>query len=247
MNWARPPFERCIDYIHEADRLLYLCIQGLSHVSRMPALAKALADLDDASADAPLGPEKQRDLDEIDACARFAQEEIDKKFPVLHAHTSIALWAALEALVEDLAMAWLLNEPDVLSHDQFARLRVTLAEYERLDKQDRMSFLVKELARSTNADFKLGIGRFEVLLEPLGLAGAIDDDVKRMLFELSQVRNVLVHRAGIVDRRFKEACPWIHVEIGSKLRIDHESYVRYYSAVYDYILCLINRDRKSVV
>lgn len=243
IKWAKLPFERCIEYIHQVDRVLHLCMQGLSHVSTLPALAKALVELDKADGAVPFSPEQQRHLDETNTRAQFAKAEIDDGFPILHSHTVIALWGALEALVSDLAIAWLENEPSTLQNDEFARLKIPLAEYERLSKCDRMAFLVKELARSLNADFKLGIGKFEVLLEALGLSGAVDDNVRRTLFEMSQVRNVLVHRAGIVDGRFKEACPWVAVEVGEKLRVDHKTYVRYVDATHEYVLCLINRVR----
>ena len=233
-KWPAQPFERCFDYIAETDRVLHLSIQGLSLITRMPPLARVLTKFI---------PEQDQDLKETEACAKFAQEEIDKGFPILHAHALTSLWGALDALITDLASVWLLNEPSVLARDQFAKLKIPLAEYELLGKENRMSFLVKELTRSLNADFKLGIGKFEVILEALGLVGEVEEDVRRTLLEMSQVRNVLVHRAGTVDRRFKESCPWVEVEVGSRLRIDHARYVRYSKAMHDYVLCLINRVR----
>lgn len=53
----------------------------------------------------------------------------------------------------------------------------------------------------------LGVARFETLLALVELSGAIDEEHRKGLFELQQVRNVIVHRAGIVDRRLREQCP----------------------------------------
>jgi hypothetical protein len=241
-KWIKPPFNRFIDYIDETDRILYLCMQGLVHMTKLPALAEAVIDFDPQSPEST-EPEERAHLEGTHQRAKFSAEEIERGFPVLHAHAVVALWAALEALVSDLMVTWLLNESAVLSNGQFAKIRMPLAEYERLAKDERMAFLVSELARSLNASFKPGIAKFEALLGAIDLGGAVEDDVRRTLLELSQVRNIIVHRAGVIDSRFREACPWLGLEVGVQNRVTHEQYLKYSQASHNYALCIINRVR----
>ena len=46
MKWSKPPFERFINNLREADQLLHLSIKGIAGISKVYPLAKALADLD---------------------------------------------------------------------------------------------------------------------------------------------------------------------------------------------------------
>jgi uncharacterized protein YutE (UPF0331/DUF86 family) len=50
----------------------------------------------------------------------------------------------------------------------------------------------------------LGCGRFESLLDTIGLGGSVEETVKRLFLELSQVRNIVVHKAGKADKRIVE-------------------------------------------
>jgi len=242
-KWASVPFDACLANIQELNRILHLCIQGLSQITKLPALAKALVNIKNGVDNLPFTPEQQRELDETNMLAEFAKTEVENQFPVLHAHTVIALWGSLETLVFDLATTWITNKPSVLKKEQFSKIKVSLSEYSNLRKAERIAFLVKEISRSLNADFKLGVNKFETILETLDLSGPVEDEVKRTLFEMSQVRNVLVHRSGIVDRRFREACPCYPTKLGEKIQIDHKKYKRYMDAIEEYILCLINRVR----
>lgn len=243
MKWVSPPFDRCLAYVQESDRLLSLCMQGLQNLTTIPRLLEAVAPFDSNLDKASAAEVFQQRLDDTKKRAAFALAEIESGFPALHAHAVVAQWGALDALVSDLVVAWLLNDSQALRSERVGRIKLPLAVYESLDREGRMSLLAQEINRSINADLKLGIGKFESLLEVIGLAGAVDDATRRDLLEVSEVRNLLVHRAGVADRRFVETCPWLKAEIGTELRVSHADYGRYCGAMQAYILCLINRAR----
>jgi hypothetical protein len=96
----------------------------------------------------------------------------------------------------------------------------------------------------TKSDLKQGCGRFEIILEAMGISGSIESELRRDLLELSQIRNVLVHRAGIVDKRFIEICPWLKMCIGDHIKVTNEAYCRYSIAVPRYIGTVIKRLKK---
>jgi len=193
------------------------------------------------------GESEERIADEkrtLDACrqmAKAAQGEIYSGFVTLHSQSIVALWGTLDALVEDLLTAWLRNEPKVLQAREFQKIKVPVSKYEFFDEEQRAAFVIRELTRSLNADLKRGIGRFETVLAVVGINGKVDEPFRRDLFELSQVRNILVHRAGIADEIFCSNCPWVGVKLGDAISMDHDVYVRYYKAVHVYMFELMNR------
>ena len=75
----------------------------------------------------------------------------------------------------------------------------------------------------------------------LGLTGGVPTSLRRDLLELSQIRNVLVHRAGIVDKRLAEACPWLKLQTGNRVQVTDEAYTRYSLAVPQYVRSVVKR------
>ncbi len=91
------------------------------------------------------------------------------------------------------------------------------------------------------AELRAGVSRFEPLLELVGLGRPTEEDVKRSVFELSQVRHVLVHRAGHADARLVERCPWLGVNVGQRLHVTKERYAKYRDAVFEYVTHILNK------
>jgi hypothetical protein len=74
------------------------------------------------------------------------------------------------------------------------------------------------------------------------MSGPIEESTSKDLFEMSNVRNVLVHRSGIADRRFHERCPWRPETKGIRLTVSHTDYQRYLAAIHLYLFELLVRD-----
>jgi hypothetical protein len=243
VDWVRAPIKRCLEFVWDARRILGLSLRGINQSTSIE-LIEAVANLerlDDSGEEAENA--RQRMLTEARALATFAREQVAQGHPLLHAHTTVALWTSLEVMIEDLLVAWLINKPEALQAPAFKAIRVHVAEYERLDKEDRIRLLIQELERATNAAYKQGVGRFEIILQGIGLDGAIEEDTRKTLYELSHVRNLIVHRSGLVDRRFMESCPWLDSTIGTDFVVSPQKFLEYFMAVSDYVTTLINRLR----
>lgn len=241
---GKADIEKVIDrftvHTHQLYRVLELSIRGIRHASRAVEIAEALTNWEVVRGREPPGVE--RDLGAVREQAEFAQGEIESGFPVLHGQAAVALWGLLEAMIEDLVVCILSAESGLLANEQLRRIRIPLAEYESLDLEERMEFLVREYARQSIADLKAGVSRFETLLELVGMSGRVDEAVRRDLFELSRVRNVLVHRSGIADRKLCESCPWLGLKPGDQVRVTHSVYLRYSWAVGEYFIDILERD-----
>lgn len=239
-DWATLPLHRALDAVDEIDRVLHLSMRGIANVAASVPLVEALANLDRVRGEGdPV--EAERKIATARREADFAEKEAARDFPVLHAHATVALWGVLEATVEDLVLAYLENDPSCLTHQSFAPVRIPLAEFEQLEKPERLRLLLSEYKRNSKAELKLGIGRFETILEPVRLAGGMKEDLRRDLYEHQQVRNVIVHRGGVVDRRLLLNCPWLGFTAGTTIVVSHDMYRKYMRGVDVYFIELMVR------
>jgi hypothetical protein len=241
-EWAKAPLTRFLDHCEESHRLLHMSMQGICGLRGIPQALEVLEETRREDDPVPEGDARAR-LKEARERAKFAEAEIERGFPLLHAHALIGLWASFEAAIEDVLVAFLMNQSEILQHEAFAKLRVPLCEFEMLEKDERMRFLISEFERNQGLSRKHGVDRFEVVLAPFGLSGAVDPEIKKKVREMHFIRNVLVHRAGIADRRLVQGCPWLGLQVGQSVIITHEAAVGYENALGKYLVKLIHRLR----
>jgi hypothetical protein len=168
----------------------------------------------------------------------FAQKQKGDGFTYLFSLAIIRLWGILEALIDDLAIDFLSN-PDVCKDKNLIySLKGPLLEFARASAEQQTEYLCEKLKEAVNARLKQGIGRFEAILEPIGLGGNIDDAARRILFELGQVRNILIHKAGLADGRFVESCPWLNIKAGMLLKINPPDFLLYKFSAHYYLFLI---------
>ena len=179
--------------------------------------------------------------------AALAQAELANEYPFLNAMTLVALYSALDALVEDLA-------PEVF------KLRLRLqgselitkaaeqhpAEWSQLtpDEQKALEEVVFVTMQQHGAEPKYGrvrgegVARYEAVLATVGLAAptdrAIPRDMDDALTEFSALRDVIVHRGGRVDRRALDSAPTLSMDEGNLVRLRRSDYLRYAAALRTY-------------
>ncbi|MDQ5873165.1 MAG: hypothetical protein M3547_13280 [Acidobacteriota bacterium] len=242
-SWAKKPFEEFLDATERLDQLVHLSVRGIAALRGMPQLLEAIADArgelrgtDEAA--------QETDPDRLTHArkeAELAQREVDEEFPVLHGQATIAVWAALESAVRLFVARWIENYKPASEVEEVQKLRVKLGEYERLQGEERYFYIVDRLEQELSSPLRSGVTRFETLLSPFGLSAEVDETARRDIFELNNVRNLLVHRSGIADRRFVDACPWLGLKVGERLKLDHRAYSRYGHAAVAYATQLIYR------
>jgi len=128
-----------------------------------------------------------------------------------------------------------------LRADQFAKIRIPLAEFETLEKEDRMKILLRELQRTLRSDQRQGVSGFEAVLGAVGLSGEIKDAVREGIWEMHHARNVIVHRRSCADRTYVAACPKLGVRIGDRIPINYDLLGRYVNSLAAYATEIIYR------
>jgi hypothetical protein len=253
-SWAWDPFNSFSRDMKRAINFYGLTMQGLSTVAaQAPRLEELYAELRQANEECrlqALTPEirdfyEDKESEGVDEATRqasaLAQLEVDEGFPTLHRQVALSLWSSLEWLISDLLANWLANEPNALSIENVRKVKVSIADYENFSGMDKYYYLLSEIERDTKSGLKQGVGRFESTLEVFGLGGSVPDAIKKDLFEFGQVRNVLVHRNGVADARFVNACPWLALSTGQAVIVDEARLTRYIHGVMGYVGLLCDR------
>ena len=237
--WALQPFKDSLERLNEAQVILVLAIKGISGIRGIPELFKVVAKI--RSKTGKLEDEDIQKLKLAKEEADLAQREVDKGFPLLHAQALISLWGILESLVHTFLANWLTHESTAKEIEVVKKIKINLAEFEVMDSQERNYYIVQTLEQQLAASYKKGILRFETLLNIFGFGGGIDNQVKRDILELQQIRHVLVHRHGVINKKLKEACPWLHLKVGNKILVTQKDMKRYSLAVDKYAAELARR------
>jgi hypothetical protein len=251
-EYALRPLKSFLDYWEDSLRLLELSIEGLSMLKDVPKVLESIRANEEiqkpmreklnikANPEMPSIEAISQMIKKAEVKAEFSEKEIRAGFPLLHAHTLVGVWGALEAAIEDMLVGTLMNEPRFLEFPVFAKIRVPLAEFQMLDKEDRMRFVIEEASRNLGTVRGQGVDTFESLLEHFLLSGAVLAEIKKTIWEISNIRNVIVHRNSIADRRLIKHCTWLNMQVGDKVVISHEQLERYGDALCAYAEIIIN-------
>jgi len=151
-----------------------------------------------------------------------AQEESSDDHPQLHGHSLVGIWGALETMAIDVVTAWLQHQPAARMEEHIAEMKVPYSLFETLTPEERVEFLAHEL--DSKRATRIGIDRFEALLDAVGLSGTRDRLLGRNIYEMQQIRNVFAHKRGIADRRFVDACPQLNYLAGETILIDRNTW-----------------------
>ena len=161
------------------------------------------------------------------------------EYPALYALAAIATWSALDAAILDVGRSFIVNRGVPVVRGA-PIVHVDLAEHQRLIEYEQSDLLLRLMLEQSNGD-GAGAGRFQKILSLFGVAVYCSDWTIRRLLELSQVRHVLVHRAGIADARLAEACPWLALQGGDSVLVTKQHYAAWSAAALDYAWTVVER------
>lgn len=169
----------------------------------------------------------------------WARAEAAAGFPLLTTQHLADLWALLENRVRRFVARWLESPPAPLRADVADRLPHSDTADAR--RRERFHDIVRTLEREAIATTRHGVDRFEYLLAWLGLAGALPPSVKRRLYELSKLRNCIVHNMRIADEALRDDCPWLDLEAGSPIVLETGHVRELQHAVSAYLTVVMQR------
>ena len=235
-NWALDPFTHFIEEAERLSHMVHLSSTGISMLRGAPRLIETLMKVGE---DDPT--EESQRLEHARKNADLAEHEVKSGFPILHAWAVVGLWALFEATIRTFVAEWLQHKPTAWRTEPIQRLRIKLGDYESIPRNQRYRFVVEMLEKELGAGLRDGVTRFEAMLDPFGLSGELPASLRREIYELGQVRNLIAHNASKVDRRFADACPWLEVKTGDELYVSRDMVNKYCSVTGAYIALIICR------
>lgn len=171
----------------------------------------------------------------------FASLQEKEGFPFLYNLVSVRAWSILEAFVDDFFILFLSENFETLNNDTFTKIKGSLIDFVFMPRTAQVEYLFDLIKLEYKINTRIGINRFEGLLKLIKHDGEVNEIVARHIYELSQVRNVIVHRNGKADNRLIDNCPWLNLTIGQQVNLDGLMYTRYLKSVYWYVLEIFDR------
>ena len=226
-NWIIGPSTRCIQSVADGANLAGLLKRAViclsvqeSLLNKVEVLLKAVTNNTQIT-EAPPSTESM--------WTTWSKELIAKDLHAIHVPGIIALWASLEVAVEDTATLVLVNDLQSLDDAVLAGFKLPSGftkppgeSYAR-----RVFARMEQVSRGTRSIAEA----YAHILQVLGVSTSVAPEDFETLAELNYVRNCILHRGGVVDRRVTEEAPNSGLAVGDFVHIAEERYLRYYKSV----------------
>jgi hypothetical protein len=244
-NWVREPLKQYRRWINDALLFYDALRRGLRMVTGLPELNEAFSQLPKNLKDEifPKGQSLEQALTEQDeTLSEFVGKEIDDGFPRTHAHLLVSFWSALETFIMDTLLNWMEFQPTCLATPEIERIKIRLVEYNELSNREKSLYIINRLKNEIGSPFKIGVGQFESLLGVFGLSGKIDEGIRRDLLEMSELRNVIVHRRMVADERIITNCPWLGYKIDDPIFVEQSQFIGLIASSIRYAAIIVKRE-----
>jgi hypothetical protein len=175
------------------------------------------------------------DLDETPSRA-VALQETESGYSTLNAHVLFQMCAALEALCIDFVRVCIEQDPRLQAKGCLAKVKFSVPDFISMSEADRAAALTVKLLEDLGAPHKLGVDKFHDAFDFVGFGFPVEDDWRRQLREMYAVRNVLLHRGGVADKRFTDTCPWLEAKQGDPVTVSSEQLTAFMQATAEYVL-----------
>lgn len=246
-------FEDLCNNLDECRKTFFLVMRGVSVLRGMPKAISALSKYEDLVGKQDSDKSKNRlDLGEAEDMASYAEMQINNNFPFLYYQTLISVWSFLEAGIYDSLIEWLVFTKFKTISNEMKELKIPFSELSK-SCRDRAEILL-QIFEQQKIQKKDTISKLEMLMVAVGWekgghfyneyineSGLEENDFRRNLIEFSKVRNLILHKAGIVDKKFQQDCPWKKCKLGTKLIITNDDFNLYQNSVSVYMAEVIHR------
>lgn len=240
LNALKKPLQQFIDENKLYHSLLDLCRDSIAINTQIPNIIDVISEVDGESEE--LTKSKENAIKKSD----LAKKEIENKFPFLYGQATLMLYSHLEGAIKRFVTEFFKIKGAIENIDELSRIKITISEFVKLDDVERLDYLFQQYEKSVTIGLQYGVNRFETLLKPIGFSGKVEKTIQQGIFELSQVRNNLLHRGGFADKHLTSCCPWLNYNIGDVVKITQDQYENYHKLVFEYIILIIIRLRENI-
>lgn len=243
LEWDRPAagsdFRHAIEEVERTRMLGYL---GLAELAGCYERAKR--QLDGRNSAEKSSPKQRSYLQGFWERSEMARIELENDAPHLNASALVSLVSALDALIEGMGPAL----QNILVEIELSKFFDRMSGEDKAEwsefHEDAQQFIKGWMRKSLSEVFAMpkgrvgsaGAERYESVLRKIGLgkpedAASIPEDLDDALKEAHSLRNVLVHRAGRIDKKALQDAPTLRFKEGQLVRLTQDDFRRYDAAV----------------
>ena len=255
-QWLSRPFDECATYVDQSSMLVLLSRYAVAELREGDWLDTDYAGMPTDGLVSTSTLERRQDAGAI---AGLAKDEVAHDFALLHAHSVVGIWGAMDAWIHDLLASWIRRVPqsfpllaDFLGNTR-GQVKVKLDAQSLLHgTQDAVAVTLVDAVVATLKDQggrARGVEWFEGRLRAVGL-GRQDDDLPesaRLLLSMEIVRHAYAHSAGHPaakdERILEDAGLWFHE---GRVMIGSDEYDQYVEACLDYVSCIRQRTQTAL-
>jgi hypothetical protein len=173
-----------------------------------------------------------------------AVAEIENNYKNLVEQAVVGQFAYLESGIRRLIMAIYLNDQSQFVEERIKKISFSFIDIKNLSDLELSERFLRQLDNLIVEPY--GFQRFEKYLQVAGLDGLsmrnqIEKTYQRDITEHAQIRNLIVHKSGVVDSFFILQCPWLKVNVGEKIKLNLDDLNRYFMANAAYMKNLLRR------
>lgn len=160
--------------------------------------------------------ESQRGL--ADAVAGYATRQ-RSHFYDLTAILLIRLSGLLEAFVSDSIQFAIEHHRCALKSERLQKIKGEIVPFMFMSDSERAEYLLQRLSGEFAGGNLSGIDKYQAVLKEIGLGGDIPAVVRQILYKSARIRNCVVHRNGIVDRRLRKEVRDVDTAVGNRISL----------------------------
>lgn len=237
------PIEECFDGLRALHLFVEATLLGVNHAAEATGwleVERKLSELKGkatAESDATHSDAKRRSQ-ELES---FARQERSSGHPYLYGIAVVRIWTMLEALADDVTLMRIRKGKYSTESSGIGDLKLSIKDIFGVSPERQAEAMLAEIKQANRARVQQGVGRFEAVLGSVSLSGPVEESVRKALFECCQVRNLVVHRNGIVDSKFAQSCSWFSVAVGAPLWLGKNHFQLYHQAAFCYALSIFIR------
>lgn len=170
----------------------------------------------------------------------------DEHLQTLFRHGIIYLWTSLETFIKDFVAELISFDRELLASDKLSNVDIPMAEYFSYDDSQKNEYLSELIIGQIKGRRRLGINRYESILDAFNLSGPFDSRYKKNIFLLHQIRNCIVHNDSVADKKFCDNCGFIGYDVGDEIIITKSDYGKYEKSVLAYMMEIYIRLNKRL-
>ncbi|PTQ85296.1 hypothetical protein [Nitrosomonas ureae] len=196
-EWIFMPIDAAIVFVAEEAKVGGLLQRALIHIEKGRPLLDLAAKHLRAENEIKTAEPIQRLMQADSIQEQWAKELRETDYAFLNAHSLVAIWGALEACIEDIVIAILARDSAAIAPVSAAGVRVDFNKLSLPLEEENLRTLYRKIEDFVRVKYDV-VQTQENVLNLFGLSAACPEH-KDALLSANALRNVIVHRRGLID------------------------------------------------